>query len=194
MAAGLGFGDLTGVIVSDLDPQGPAERAGLRIQDLIQSIDGMQVDNVSLFTLSLYLRTTNDKVNLQIMRGTKAMNITVPVVEPRHDISRLAELSDPSKDLIPKLGIVGTTVTPELADTVGGARRLSGVLVTATVANRFAVDSGLQEGDIIHALNRTFIKSMDDLRAAFNQLKPGDPVAMQIERNGRLSYLAFEME
>ena len=35
---------------------------------------------------------------------------------------------------------------------------------------------------------------MDDLRAAFNQLKPGDPVAMQIERNGRLSYLAFEME
>jgi len=194
MAAGLGFGDLTGVIVSDLDPEGPAERAGLRIQDLIQSIDGMQVDNVSLFTLSLYLRTTNDKVNLQIMRRTKTMNITVPVVEPRHDISRLAELSDPSKDLIPKLGIVGTTVTPELADTVGGARRLSGVLVTATVANRFAVDSGLQEGDIIHALNRTSIKSMDDLRAAFNQLKPGDPVAMQIERNGRLSYLAFEME
>jgi serine protease Do len=194
MATGLGFGDLTGVVVSDLEPDGPAERAGLHIQDLIQTIDGMPVENVALFTLSLYLRTTNDKVNLQVMRGNKQVNITVPVVEPRHDISRLAELSDPSKDLIPRLGIIGASVTPEVADMVGGSRALSGVLVTATVANRLAVDSGLQEGDIIHSLNRTPIKSLDDLRAAFGHLQPGDPAAMQVERNGRLTYIAFEME
>jgi serine protease Do len=194
MAAGLGFGDLTGVIVSDLDPDGPAERAGLHIQDLIQTIDDMPVENVALFTLSLYLRTTDDKVNLQVMRGTKQLHMTVPVVEPRHDVSRLTELSDPSKDLIPRLGILGATITPQVAELLGGTRRLSGVLVTATVANRLAVDSGLQEGDIIHSLNRTQVKSMDDLRAAFIRLKPGDPAAMQIERNGRLTYLTFEME
>jgi serine protease Do len=194
MAAGLGFGDLTGVVVSDLDPDGPAERAGLHTGDLIQNIDGMAVDNVSLFTLSLYLRTTNDKVNLQVMRGNKQLAIAVPVVEPRHDVSRLAELSDPAKNLIPRLGIVGATVTPEVAEAVGGTRRVSGVLVTATVANRLAVDSGLQEGDIIHSLNRTPIKSMDDLRTAFSQLKPGEPAAMQVERNGRLTFLTFEME
>ena len=148
----------------------------------------------SLFTLGLYLRTTNDKVNLQVMRGTKQLAITVPVVEPRHDASRLAELSDPAKNLIPRLGIVGATVTPEVTEVVGGTRRPSGVLVTATVANRLAVDSGLQEGDIIHSLNRTPIKSMDDLRAAFSQLKPGDPAAMQVERNGHLTFLTFEME
>ena len=194
MAAGLGLGDLTGVVVSDLDPDGPAERAGLHIGDLIQSIDGMAVDNVSLFTLSLYLRTTNDQVNLQVMRGNKQLAIAVPVVEPRHDLSRLAELSDPAKNLIPRLGIVGATVTSEVAEAVGGTRRASGVLVTATVANRLAVDSGLQEGDIIHSLNRTPIKSMDDLRSAFSQLQPGDPAAMQVERNGRLTFLTFEME
>jgi len=194
MAAGLGFGDHVGVIVSDLEPDGPAERAGLRIQDLIETIDGMPVENVSLFTLSLYLRTKDDKVNLQVLRGDKQLIIPVPVVEPRHDISRLAELSDPSKNLIPRLAIIGATITPEVAEMVGGTRLLSGVLVTATVANRLAVDSGLAEGDIIHSLNRAPIKSMDDLRAAFNKLQPGDPVAMQIERNGRLSYITFEME
>jgi len=194
LAAGLGFGDLTGVIVADLDPDGPAEAAGLHVQDLIESIDGMPVENVALFTLSLYLRTTNDKVNLQIMRGTKQLSIAVPVIEPRHDVSRLAELSDPSKDLIPRLGIIGATITPQIAEILGGARRLSGVLVTATVANRLAVDSGLQEGDIIHSLNRTQVKSMEDLRTAFSQLKPGDPAAMQVERGGRLTYLTFEME
>jgi serine protease Do len=194
MAAGLGFGDLTGVIVSDLDPDGPAERAGLHIGDLIQNIDGLPVDNVALFTLSLYLRTTSDKVNLQVMRGTKPLAIAVAVAEPRHDASRLAELSDPAKNLIPRLGIVGATVTPEVTEVVGGTRRPSGVLVTATVANRLAVDSGLQEGDIIHSLNRTPIKSMGDLRTAFSQLKPGDPAAMQVERNGRFTFLTFEME
>ena len=194
LAAGLGLDDLTGVMVSDLDPEGPAERAGLHIGDLIHVIDGMPVDNVALFTLSLYLRTTDNKVNVQVMRGNKQMTLTIPVVEPRHDVSRLAELSNPTKDLIPKLGIIGTTITPEVAEAIGGARRLSGVLVTAIAANRLAVDSGLQEGDIIHSLNRSAIKSMDDLRTVFNQLKPGDSVAMQVERNGRFTFLTFEME
>ena len=194
LAAGLGLDDQTGVIVSDLDPDGPAERAGLHIGDVIQTIDGMAVDNVSLFTLSLYLRTVSDKVTLQVLRAKKQLSISVPVIEPRHDISRLAELSDPTKDLIAKLGITGTTVTPEIAEMIGGTRQASGVLVTATVANRVAVDSGLQEGDVIHSLNRTPIKSMDDLRSAFGQLKPGDPVALQVERNARLTFLTFEME
>ena len=70
----------------------------------------------------------------------------------------------------------------------------SGVLVTATVANRLAVDSGLQEGDVIHAMNRTAIRSVDELRNAFNRLKPGDPAALLVERNGKLTYITFEME
>ena len=193
MAGGLGLDDMTGVIVSDLDQDGPAEHAGLHVGDVIQSIDGMPVDNVSLFTLSLYLRA-NEKVNLQVMRNNKQVSVTVPVIEPRHDVGRLAELSDPAKDQILKLGIIGTTVTPEVAEILGGTRRTSGVLVTAIVANRLAVDSGLQEGDIIHSLNRVAIKSMDDLRTAFGQLKPGDPATMQVERSDRLTFLTFEME
>ena len=69
-----------------------------------------------------------------------------------------------------------------------------GVIVTATVANRLAVDSGLQEGDVIHSLNRTSIKTVEDLRTAFARLEPGDPAVLQIERNGKLTYLTFEME
>jgi len=194
LATALGFGDLTGVIVSDMDQDGPSERAGLHIGDLIQSIDGVAIDNISLFTLNLYLRSKSDRVNLQVMRGNKQLSFTVPVVEPRHDISRLAELSDPNKDLIPKLGITGTTIIPDVAEAIGGTRRPSGVLVTATIANRMALDSGLQEGDIIHSLNRSPIKTMDDLRKALDAIKPGDPVALQVERNSRLTFLTFEME
>jgi serine protease Do len=194
LAGGLGITDTPGVVVADVDEGGPAQRAGLHIGDVIEAIDGMPVDNVALFTLSLYLRTQGDKVNLQVLRGSKELNLEVPVLEPAHDLSRLSDLSNPATDLIPRLGIIGATITAEIAEFVGPLRINSGVLVTATVANRLAVDSGLQEGDVVHSFNRAPIKNMDDLRAAFAKLKPGDAVALQVERGGKLSFLTFEME
>jgi hypothetical protein len=43
-------------------------------------------------------------------------------------------------------------------------------------------------------LNRTAIRSVDELRNTFNRLKPGDPAALLVERNGKLTFLTFEME
>jgi serine protease Do len=194
LAGGLGLTETPGVVVADVDEGGPAAHAGLLVGDVIESIDGMPVDNVALFTLSLYLRTTGDKVGLQVARGTKRLELQVPVTEPMRDLSRLSDLSDPSKDLVPRLGIIGTTINREIEELIGPLRIPSGVLVTATVANRLAVDSGLQEGDVIHAFNRVPIKTMDDLRTEFGKLQPGDPAAMQVERNGKLTFVTFEME
>ena len=194
LITGLGLSETQGVIVSDVDQGGPAETAGLHVQDLIVAIDGMPVDSVPIFVLSLYLRTSGDHVSLEVMRGPQKLTLHVPVIEPAHDLSRLADLSDPRKDLIPRLGIVGATITPDVAELLGGLRIRRGVIVTATVANRLAVDSGLQEGDVIHSFNRTQIKSVGDLRSAFGHLQPGDPAVLQIERNGKLTYLTFEME
>jgi len=120
--------------------------------------------------------------------------LTVPIFEPKAEAGRISELSDPTKDLIARLGIVGITVTPEVSALLGDLRIPSGVVVASTVADRLAVDSGLMEGDIIHSLNHAQITSVDGLRTEFNRLKPGEPAAMQVERNGRLTYLTFEME
>jgi len=194
LVAGLGLSESQGVIVTDVDPGGPAETAGLHVQDVIVAMDGLAVDNVPIFALSLYLRTSGDRVSLDVMRGSQKLTLHVPVIEPARDLSRLADLSDPRKDLIPRLGIVGATITPEVAELLGGLRIPRGVIVTATVANRLAVDSGLQDGDVIHSLNRAPIKTVGDLRTAFGRLQPGDPAVLQIERNGKLTYLTFEME
>ena len=79
----------------------------------------------------------------------------------------LADLSNPATDLIPAWELLALRLRRKSTELVGPLRIPSGVLVTATVANRLAVDSGLQEGDIIHTFNRAAIKSMDDLRSAF---------------------------
>jgi serine protease Do len=193
LAQALGLPAEAGVVVSDVFPEGPAAKAGLQIEDVIVALDGFPVDNVPLFTLGLYLMNHSDSANLSVVRGGKKVDLTVPIYEP-HDAARLSELGDPTKDVIPRLGIVGATVTPEVIDILGDMRIPSGVLVTSIVADRLAVDSGLSVGDVIHSLNRKQVKTVDELRTTFTALKPGDPAAMQVERNGKLTYVTFDME
>ena len=194
LAQALGLPNEVGVIVSDVLPGSPADRAGLKIQDVIVGLDGVPVDNVPLFTLGLYLMNTGNSAKLQVVRGDKQVNITVPVFEPKNDPQRLSDLGNPNKDLIPQLGIVGVTTSSEVLDLLGQLRISSGALVASLVDDRLALDSGLVEGDVIHTLNRTRITSVDDLRAALSNLKPGEPAAMQVERNGKLTYVTFDME
>jgi serine protease Do len=56
------------------------------------------------------------------------------------------------------------------------------------------LDSGLAAGDVIHGLNRTPVLSLDGLRKAVDSLKPGDPLVLQIEREGQYQFIPFEME
>ena len=194
LAQALGLTTDIGVIVSDVFPDGPAAQAGLKPEDVIVALDGFPVDNVPLFTLGLYLMNQGDSAKVTVARAGKKFDLVLPIYEPRNDAARLSELGDPTKDVIPRLGIVGATVSPEVVSIIGDLRIPSGVIVTSIVADRLAVDSGLSAGDIIHSLNRKQVKSVDELRNAFTALKPGEPAAMQVERNGKLTYVTFEME
>ena len=194
LAEGLGLSVQNGVIVSDVLPESSADHAGLRIQDVIVAVDGTPVDNVPLFLLGLYARDTTDPLKLQVIRENQKLELTVPVTAAREEPDQLLELSDPSKDMIPRLGILGLTITPQVAELSGYLRIPSGVIVTSIVADQLAVDSGLVPGDVIHSLKGTTVTSVENLRSAFNQLKPGEAAAMQVERNGRLRYVTFQME
>src|SRR6516165_6831537 len=110
LAHALGLPNETGVIVSDVMPGGPAARAGLKVEDVIAAIDGTPVDNLPLFVLGLYLLNTGNSAKLQIVRGGKRFDLVVPIIEPRDDPSRLSDLADPAKGLIPGLGVIGVTV------------------------------------------------------------------------------------
>ncbi|HEX4379721.1 MAG TPA: trypsin-like peptidase domain-containing protein [Candidatus Acidoferrum sp.] len=193
LAQALGLSADVGVLVSDVYSEGSAAQAGLKIEDVIVALDGFPVDNVPLFTLGLYLVNQTDTAKITVLRAGKKIDMVLPIYEPR-DAARLSELGDPTKDVIPRLGIVGATITPEVAEIIGDLRISSGVLVTSIVADRLAVDSGLSTGDVIHSLNRKSTKTVDELRNAFTALKPGEPAAMQVERNGKLTYVTFEME
>jgi serine protease Do len=73
LAAGLHLQRDFGVIVSDVLPGSPADSAGLRIQDIIISVDGTMTGSLPLFTHSLYVHGSGERVTLQVLRGSEQM-------------------------------------------------------------------------------------------------------------------------
>jgi serine protease Do len=194
MAQGLNLKIDEGVIVSDVPADSTAERAGLKIGDVIVAMDGQAVSDVPLFALSLYLHENANFTKLAVVRGDQKLEVNVPVFEPPNDADHLSELADPSKDMIPRLGIVGITVSENMEPLIGPLRIPGGVAVASMVNDQLAVDSGLQVGDVIHSLKGAPIRSVSQLRDGFNALKPGESATMQVERSGRLTYVTFDME
>ncbi len=194
LAAGLGLPQDYGVIVSDVTPGGPAEGAGLKVQDVVLTLDGKPVMNVLQFDAAFMLRMDPAPLHLEVVRASEKISLEIPVVEQRDDMDRLADSLDPLKDLVPQLGILGVQIDSKISAMVPDLRMASGVIVAARTAFGASVESGLDTGDVIHGLNGVTIISLETLSARIKQLKPGDPVVLQIERDGQLQYLAFEME
>ena len=96
--------------------------------------------------------------------------------------------------LIGSLGVFAVDFKPELPSVSPNVRFASGIVVVALSPGPDTQSRGIHAGDIIHALNNTSVKSVEQLRSALYRLKPGDPVVLQIERQGKLHYVAFDME
>jgi serine protease Do len=200
MADGLGLPQSWGVIVDDVVPDGPAASAGVQVQDIILTADDRPIETLSALTAATYLHNPDKPVKIEILRGTDAGKnkekkiLYVAAVEKHDQMDLLMDATDPEKSLVPRLGILVVDITDQIRSAIGTVRIPGGVVVVGRAANLIVSDSGVQTGDIIHSLNTKPIDSVETLRGAVRALHSGDAVVLQIERDGGLQYLPFEME
>ncbi|HZC24924.1 MAG TPA: trypsin-like peptidase domain-containing protein [Candidatus Binatia bacterium] len=193
LAEGLHLPMRWGVVVVDVKPDGPAAAAGLKIQDIVLAADNRRIETLPSLSAALYLHRLDKAVKLEVLRGNERKVIYVPAIEHRDHMDELLDAINPENSLVSRLGILGIDLTDELRSRLN-LRIPSGVIVVGLAADLITPDTGLQAGDIIHAVNNTPIDGLDTLRAAIGKLKTGDAVVLQIERADGLMYLSFELE
>lgn len=194
LAAGLKLPREQGVIVSDVQPGGPADKAGLHVQDIVLSLDGRSIGSVPLAAMIISTRPADAVIDAEILRGMDRVSLQIPVAQNRSEVDESLDLGDPTKSLITRLGIFGVEITDKLAAQLPDLRAPSGVIVAAMAANLLEVETDLQPGDVIHALNGQKIETLDALRQGLRVIPSGSPGVLQIERDGKLMYITFEMD
>ncbi|HSB55014.1 MAG TPA: trypsin-like peptidase domain-containing protein [Gemmatimonadales bacterium] len=180
-----------GVILGDVYPGSPAERAGLKVGDLVYSLDGKPMENGRQFDVDLYRKPIGQPVTLEVGRGPQRVILKVPVVERRGDPLQFSDVVTAEKNLVPRLGFLGLDLNAQVAQLIPGLRADRGVVVAAVAGD---ASSGLRPGDVIYALDRTAIGTLAELRAGVDNLPPGATVVLQVGREGQLRFLTVILE
>jgi serine protease Do len=193
MAAALGLPRESGVILSDVFPNQPGALAGLRIGDIVLAVDGRAIENGRQFDVHFYQRAAGDISTIEVLRDSAATKIPVAVAEREGDRSRLSEMVAPERNLVERLGILALDLDQTLMGMIGGLRLPGGVLVAARALSASA-HYGLEPADVILAVNGTPVPALADLRRLIARLPDNAPCVLQVQREGQLLYLAFELE
>lgn len=194
MARGLGLSKDWGVIVADVYPGGPAEKAGVKKGDIVLTLDGKPMENGRQFEVNLYGKQIDKKVTIEYERGGKQASLQVTVVERPGNEKRLADLVRPEDNLIAEFGILGMNITPQIAAMLPGLRKPEGVVVAARSAGTPGWRDSFMPGDVICEINNEPVKNLTALRDAVKRYRPGDAVVVLVQRGGYMHYVAFELD
>ena len=193
LAAGLRLSREWGVVLGDVYPNSPAAQAGLRIGDVILSVNGKPIENGRQFDVTLYQRPVGTPVNLEVGRGLQRLTLKVPLVERQDEAERLQGMVSREQNLVERLGILGLDVTPELAQVIPDLRAPGGVAV-AGVAMDAGGSAGLVAGDVIYALNGERVTDLAGLRSALTKVGPSQPAVLHVGREGQLRFVTLSLD
>jgi serine protease Do len=192
LASGLDLEPESGVLVEDIQTDGPADKAGIEAGDVVLSIGDTPLRNVRDLSLELYQYNIGETVSLQIRRADANFNAKVALAESDDDPERFADMVNLEDNLIPKLGILGLTIDDKIRSVLPSLRIPDGVLVAALGGSPSYFGDQPQAGDVIHAVNGVRVNSIESLESQVRQLKPGRSLVLQLERGGSMLFLALE--
>ncbi|MEX6507685.1 Do family serine endopeptidase [Jiella sp. M17.18] len=180
IAEAMGLSVPTGALVQSVTKSGPAASAGLKVGDVVLSVDGRTVDNPDALAYRLATTGIGNSVGLDVLRGDRHVRLTLPLQTAPETPPRDKRTLTGNE---PFAGATVFNLSPRVATDFGLATDKTGVVVASVTAGSLAQRVGLKRGDIILSVNGNPV----DSTATLEQLANADFGRWQfdIERNGR---------
>ena len=175
------------MFVDTVEPNGPAEKGGLKPEDIVTSINGKPVKKGQDLIDAVADSHVGSTLQLGVIRDKKPMTLSV-VVGDRTKIfadqyggGKSTGSEGPAEGLQMKFGMTVQPLRSEDRQQLG-FKGNGGAVIASVDTGSFADDIGLAKGDIIVELNRQPVNSPEDIRKIQSTLKPGDAVAFHVMR------------
>jgi len=190
LSKSLGLSQVRGVLVNSVDPNGPAQRAGIKTGDVITKVNGTQVDNANALRNQIAGTAPGSETAITVLRDGKEQQVTARLAE----LSASKDSSTPASESTEhhsRLGINVAPLTAEQGAQLGLRRNAEGLVVTDLDSSGPAASAGLKVDDVILEVNHQPVKSASQLQAAI-QKSGSRPALLLINREGRSFFLAVQ--
>lgn len=183
LAEALGMEIPKGALVSQIIEDSPAEKSGLKEEDVILFFDGEEIFYSSDLPLTVGSIRPESKVNAMILRDGKKKTIQVTVGELPKDPALAFENTQQN--------FLGLVVENQANDNQRSS--VEGVLVTSVDPDGIAYESGIRRGDIIYSLARTRIENVNEFKEVLSELDNQRRTTIGISRNGNKRILSLNL-
>jgi len=180
VAASLGLSHPTGLLVNAVHSAGTAAKAGVKVGDVIISVNGKQIDDPSTFSYRIATLPVGSDVDVGVMRGGKLVTVRFKLLAPPEVPARDETVV---KGRNPLAGAKIANLSPAVAEQYGLHGVESGVVIVSVDPNGAAAELGLGKGDVIAAVNGQEIAAVTDAIEALGQQTRGWKIT--INRGGQ---------
>lgn len=172
----------TGAVVTQVEPDSPAGKAGLKVGDVITGLDGKTVNDAGELQVEVGQKQPGTTIHLEVMRAGR--NETVPVTLERMGSRDGARETSSSENGKPRWGIGLADLTPDVRQQIGVGNDVHGAVIERVAPGSSADNAGLQRGDVIVEVNRRPVSSASDVQKALSSIPKGEDALVLVYSNG----------
>lgn len=182
MAKSFGRNEAGGVLIAEVEKDGPADKAGIRSGDILTELNGVKIKGNTSFRNDVARIMPNTKVEITLFRDGKPKKVTL-TVGTFPDDDAVAGQTEGGGELAEKLGFQVQELTPDIARELGYEDDDEGVVVSEVDPASVAYEKGLRSGMLIIEVNRSEVENLRDFKNAVGKRR-GKGVLLRVKTRG----------
>jgi serine protease Do len=193
LAESFGLSKPTGALISSVEKNGPADKAGIEASDVILKLNGQPVNNSSELPRMVAAIKPGTKVDIELWRKGESRHVNVVVAAIPEDgnlAQAVRKLAEDAGAMISRLGIAVSELTKEQLQEL----QINGGLLVEDVKGSAARAAGLRQGDVLIAIGNIQLHSLNQFNEILKQVPRGRNVALLVRRGDNALYVAIQLD